>query len=202
MHSTTNILLIPRLAAKCSEPFVPADPATKQAARARCCTSDLTLAEFKRLCGKIDGVNAEATRVEDYVRASTAAAADAPSCGSVLSHDEYIELVDELGRSFTPELKAPVVAMPFHGYTQETYARAMLAAYEAHGIDATRVYAQSLSLDDIRQWYPEKPDFGKQAVFLDERVDQKGGLAVGEREPRPRSRKKACASWRRRCGRS
>src|ERR1700754_4914210 len=60
LHTTTNILTIPALTAKCTKAFVPADPATGQAATATCCTSDITLAEFKQLCGKMDGFNPNA----------------------------------------------------------------------------------------------------------------------------------------------
>ncbi|MFA9204619.1 MAG: glycerophosphodiester phosphodiesterase family protein, partial [Flavobacteriales bacterium] len=41
LHTTTNIL-VTDLAAKCTQPFVPADPATGQAAKAECRTSDTT----------------------------------------------------------------------------------------------------------------------------------------------------------------
>ena len=61
LHTTTNILAIPELAAKCTRPFTPADPATGTAASAQCCTSDITLAEFKTLCGKMDASNPAAT---------------------------------------------------------------------------------------------------------------------------------------------
>lgn len=58
LHTTTNILEIPELAAKCSVPFTPAEinPATgiiTKPANAQCCTSDITLAEFKTLSGKM-----------------------------------------------------------------------------------------------------------------------------------------------------
>lgn len=53
LHTTTNILATP-LAAKCSGQFVPANPITGTRASANCCTSDITLAEFKTLCGKMD----------------------------------------------------------------------------------------------------------------------------------------------------
>ena len=42
LHTTTNILAIPELAAKCSIPFEPANPAAGTPARAKCCTSDTT----------------------------------------------------------------------------------------------------------------------------------------------------------------
>ena len=64
LHTTTNIL-VTDLAKKCSVPFSPAvfDPATgarTRAASALCCTSDLTLAEFKSLKGKMDASNPNA----------------------------------------------------------------------------------------------------------------------------------------------
>ena len=52
LHTTTNILSVPELAAKCSQPFVPADPATGRKASAKCCTSDITLAEFRTADGQ------------------------------------------------------------------------------------------------------------------------------------------------------
>src|SRR5207248_529887 len=47
LHTTTNILTTP-LAAKCTKPFQPYDPVSGTTASATCCTSDLTLAEFKQ----------------------------------------------------------------------------------------------------------------------------------------------------------
>lgn len=66
LHTTTNILETP-LAAKCSQPFTPADPATGKAASAKCRTSDITLAEYKTLKGKMDASNPRATTVQEYL---------------------------------------------------------------------------------------------------------------------------------------
>ncbi|TMP65107.1 glycerophosphodiester phosphodiesterase, partial [Pseudoalteromonas sp. S1609] len=54
LHTTTNILAIPELAAKCSEPFTPANSNSGTPASAKCCTSDISLAEFLTLEGKMD----------------------------------------------------------------------------------------------------------------------------------------------------
>jgi len=54
LHTTTNIVTIPELNAKCTQPFVPADPATGTQAQAECRTSDITLAEFKQLIALAD----------------------------------------------------------------------------------------------------------------------------------------------------
>ena len=67
LHTTSNILAIPDLAAKCTQPFTPADPAAKKEASAKCCTSDLTLAEFRRLKGKMDAFDKSATTPEAYM---------------------------------------------------------------------------------------------------------------------------------------
>jgi glycerophosphoryl diester phosphodiesterase len=64
LHTTTNILAVPELAAKCSEPFTPADPAAGAKASAKCCTSDITLAEYRTLQGKMDAAVTRATTVE------------------------------------------------------------------------------------------------------------------------------------------
>src|SRR5262245_52468547 len=60
LATTTNILVTP-LAAKCTRQFVPAQIAPGGAlitpASAECRTSDLTLAEFKTLRGKMDAFN-------------------------------------------------------------------------------------------------------------------------------------------------
>ena len=51
LHTTTNIVATP-LGAKCSIPFQPAS-GSQANATAKCCTSDITLAEFKTLCVKV-----------------------------------------------------------------------------------------------------------------------------------------------------
>jgi glycerophosphoryl diester phosphodiesterase len=44
-----------------------ADPATGKKAEAKCCTSDITLAGFRRLKGKMDASNPNATTVDEYL---------------------------------------------------------------------------------------------------------------------------------------
>ena len=44
--------------------------------------------------------------------------------GQLMTHAESIALFKQLGVKFTPELKAPVVAMPFDGFSQDAYAEA------------------------------------------------------------------------------
>ena len=181
LQTTTNILATP-LAAKCSQPFSPADPATGKPASATCCTSDITLQEFKSLCGKMDGFNPNATSVAEYLDGTPSFRTDLySSCGTLLTHAESIELIGNMGRKFTPELKAPSVSMPFQGtYTQAQYAQQMINEYKAARVPANKVWPQSFNVDDVLYWVEHEPAFGRQGVYLDDRVDAAGGydLAV------------------------
>lgn len=169
LHTTTNILLHPELAKKCTIPFTPANATAP--ANALCCTSDITIAEYTTLCGKQDGFNASATNVKDYQHGTPVWRTELyDTCGTVMTLDSYITLVDSLPghRNFTPELKTPPsqVPMPFNGYTQEQYARDMLNTFIKHGIAPERVWAQSFNPPDIFQWIKEYPAFAKQAIYL------------------------------------
>lgn len=170
LHTTTNILATD-LGVKCSVPFTPADPASGTPAQAKCCTSDITLDEFKTLCGKMDAANRNATTVAEYLKGTADWRTDLYStCGSLLSHKESIELFRELDVKYTPELKAPDVPMPFEGdYTQQDYAQQMIDEYRAAGIPARKVWAQSFNLEDVLYWINNEPRFGRQAVYLDDR---------------------------------
>lgn len=173
LHTTTNILAMPELAEKCSVPFSPADPEEGTEATAECCTSDITLAEFKTLCGKMDAADPMATTVEEYLGGTAAWRTDLYStCGTVITHAESIELFSDLGAKFTPELKSPSVEMPFEGeYSQEDYAQQLIDEYKDAGIEPDQVYAQSFNLEDVLYWIENEPEFGEQAVFLDDRYD-------------------------------
>jgi glycerophosphoryl diester phosphodiesterase len=176
LHTTTNILAVPAFAAKCTQEFSPADPATGKKASAKCCTSDITLAEFKQLTAKMDGFNPDATNVADYMNGTPRWRTDLyANSGTLMTHDESIALIKRLGAKFTPELKAPEVPMPFDGdYSQEKYATQMLAAYKAAGVPASDVFAQSFNLADILYWVKTEPAFAAQAVYLEERYEKQG----------------------------
>jgi glycerophosphoryl diester phosphodiesterase len=176
LHTTTNILAVPDLAAKCSQGFSPADPATGKKASAKCCTSDITLAEFKRLTAKMDGFNPDAKTLEEFLNGTPRWRTDLyANSGTLMTHDESIALIKSLGAKFTPELKAPEVPMPFDGdYTQEKYATQMIAAYKAAGIPPEHVFAQSFDLNDILFWVKTEPAFGAQAIYLEDRYEKRG----------------------------
>ena len=171
LHRTTDILLRPALAARCARPFTPArfDAAGDllSPADAECRTSDITLAEFKTLSARMDRVDPAARSVEEYLRAEDSASFPGTG-GTLLSHAESIALLRQLGVDMIPELKRPVVAMPFEGFSQKDFARAMVAEYRAAGITPGGVWPQSFSLDDVLFWKSAEAEFGRQAVYLDD----------------------------------
>lgn len=180
LHTTTNILAIPELAAKCTKPFTPAvvDPKTGEVvtpAAAQCCTSDITLAEFKSLKGKMDAANPAAATVEQYMNATASWRTDLyTQQGTLMTHAESIELFKQLGVKMTPELKSPSVDMPYEGaYTQQAFAQQMIDEYKAAGVKPADVFAQSFNLADVLYWLKKEPGFGAQAVYLDDRYDDK-----------------------------
>jgi glycerophosphoryl diester phosphodiesterase len=186
LHTTTNILAIPELASQCSQPFRPADPAAGTPATATCCTSDITLAQYRMLTGKMDAFDPNATTVEEYMAGTAPFRTDlyAGAGGTLMTHAESIALFDALGVGFTPELKEPGVAMPFDGdYTQTAYAQQMIDEYIAAGIDPSRVFAQSFNIDDIRYWIENAPEFGAQAVYLDDRDVRPGHEGFDPMDP-------------------
>jgi glycerophosphoryl diester phosphodiesterase len=185
LHTTTNILATD-LATKCRMPFTPAefDPITGErtkAASARCCTSDLTLAEFKSLKGKMDSSNPNAITIEEFMQGNPSFRTELYATdGTLLSHKESIALFQSLETKFTPELKGidrdangnPIVAEN-SGFgqsklNQQSYARKMIQEYIDAGIDPRDVFPQSFNLDDVLQWVNEFPQYGKQAVYLDD----------------------------------
>lgn len=165
LHTTTNILQTD-LAKTCNLPFKAKQG--EESASAECRASEITLAEFKTLNGKMDAANSNASSVNEYVDGTAKWRTDLYSTkGTLMTHAESIELIKSLGSKFTPELKTPSVKMPFDGYTQEMYAQAMIDEYKKAGIPASDVFPQSFNLNDVLYWIKSEPEFGKQAVYLD-----------------------------------
>lgn len=173
LHTTTNILATD-LAKNCTKPFTPAEGG--KPASAECRTSDITLAEFKTLTGKMDAAEPAATTVAHYMNGTARWRTDlyAASGGTLMTHAEFIAMGKAMGVKFTPELKAPSVTMPYDGWTQEQYAQAMIDEYKAAGVPPSDVFPQSFNLADVLYWIKAEPEFGKQAVLLDERDEKTG----------------------------
>ena len=174
LHQTTDILLRPELAAKCRQPFQPATAGAP--ARAQCCTSDITQAEFSSLCAKMDGVNDQAQTVQQYLQGTPAWRTTLYNqCATPMTHRQSVQLFAQAGIKMTPELKQAEVSMPFQGsYSQQHYAQQLVDEYKAAGVAPSQVFLQSFNWQDILYWLEHEPEFAAQAVYLDGRYEQPG----------------------------
>jgi glycerophosphoryl diester phosphodiesterase len=170
LATTTDILLTP-LARTCVEPFKPARlgvaGGVRRSASAECRTSDLTLAEFRTLHGKIDEFDPAAQTVEQFVAPPRAARPDLGERverGTLMTHAESIALFARLGVRMMPELKKPVA---WGGFTRERFAQRLIDEYRAAGVPPSRVFPQSFERRDVDYWIEHEPEFGKQALLLD-----------------------------------
>src|SRR5262245_34974691 len=176
LHTTTNILTTP-LAAQCTQSFSAAQFGASgnltKAASALCCTSDLSLDQFKSLKGKMDASNPEAQTTAEFQGGTPNWRTDLYSTGgTLLSHKESIQLIKSLGSKFTPELKDPnpnaKVSVEQVFGSLDAYAQKMIDEYKEAHISPKKVFAQSFNQNVILYWIQHEPKFGKQAVFLDD----------------------------------
>jgi len=168
LHRTTNVLKT-ELASQCNAPFEPWKPGSR--ATARCCTSDLTLRQFKSLCARSDRVNDRATSVEEYLVDKTPMKGT-PNvrCGTLQTHRESIRLISEHGRKHIPELKVMnAQTLRVLNLSVEQYADMLLSEYRSLDISPDRVFLQSFSWNVIEYWLGHYPQYAKNVVFLDGR---------------------------------
>ena len=170
LHTTTNIVNT-ELNASCSVPWSGAGSTPK------CCASDITLAQFKSLKGKMDASNPAATTAAGYLGGTASWRTDLyNSRGTLLTLKESIALNRRNGVGHTPELKAgnPARVNAVFG-SQAKYAQAMIDEFKRAGVNPKDVWAQSFNLDDVLYWIRNEPRFGRQAVYLDD-VDPSAGF--------------------------
>ncbi len=170
LHTTTNIVNT-ELNASCTVPWSGAGSTPK------CCASDITLAQFKSLKGKMDASNPAATTAAGYLGGTAAWRTDLyNSRGTLLTLRESIALNRRNGVGHTPELKAgnPARVAQVFG-SQAKYAQAMIDEFKRAGVNPREVWAQSFNLDDVLYWIRSEPRFGRQAVYLDD-IDPGAGI--------------------------
>jgi glycerophosphoryl diester phosphodiesterase len=170
LHTTTNIVNT-ELNASCSVPWSGAGSSP------RCCASDITLAQFKTLKGKMDASNPAATTAAAYLGGTAAWRTDLyTGRGTLLTLKESIALNQRLGVRHTPELKSgnPARVAQVFG-SQGAYAQAMISEFKRAGVRPRDVFPQSFNLSDVTYWIAHEPAFGKQAVYLDD-VDPGAGI--------------------------
>ena len=176
LHTTTNIVAT-ELNNKCTQPWT--GPVGEHPAP-QCCTSDLTLAEFKSLTAKMDASNPSATTAAGYLGGTASWRTDVyTGRANVLSFKESIALNKKLGVKHTPDLKGASHQARVNATfgSQEKYAQKMIDELRAAGVSAKDVWAQSFSLDDVIYWVQHEPSYGRQAVYLDS-VDPTSSPAV------------------------
>ncbi len=169
LATTTDILARPELAAKCTKPF-------SAGAGAKCCTSDLTLAEYMSLNGKMDAANKKAKTPASFMNATAKWRTDLYATKATLvTHKQSIKIIGKAGAKFIPELKTPTVKMPFGGdFSQRDFIEKLIGEYNSAGVAASDVYIQSFDLKDVIYLIKNHPEFGKQATWLDARYRSGG----------------------------
>lgn len=163
LHTTTNIVNTP-LNAQCTKPWNGPNSAPV------CCTSDLTLAQFKTLTGKMDASNPAATTADGYLGGTASWRTDLyTGRGTLMTLRESIELNEKLGVKHTPELKSgnPARITQVFG-SQAAYAQKMIDTLQSEGVNPKDVWLQSFDLNDVLYWINHAPAFGRQAVYLDD----------------------------------
>lgn len=165
LHTTTNIVATD-LNAKCTVPW----SGPGQNPRPSCCTSDLTLDEFKSLEAKMDASNPAATTPEGYLGGTASWRTDVyTGRASVLTFRESIALNQALGVKHTPELKGASHQERVDAIfgSQAAYAQKFIDELKAGGVDPRDAWVQSFNKEDVLYWIRNEPRFGKQAVYLD-----------------------------------
>ncbi|KAJ1463368.1 PLC-like phosphodiesterase [Pelagophyceae sp. CCMP2097] len=136
-------------------------------ASAKCCTTDITLADFKTLCAKMDASVSTALTAAAYQGGTAPFRTDLyAQCGEPVSHAESIQIIKHAGAKFTPELKTRVCCVDFFKNSEIQKFKKVVQEYVDAGIPATDVWMQSFNLADIQYWIANYPnDFGRQADF-------------------------------------
>jgi len=162
LHTTTNIVATD-LNAKCTVPW------SGPNSHPKCCTSDLTPAEFKSLRAKMDASVPDAPTAEGFLGGTPNWRTDLyTGRGTLMTLRESIALNERNGVKHTPELKAgdPARINQIFG-SQAAYEQKMIDVLRESEVDPQRVFLQSFTKADILYWVQHAPEFGRQAVFLD-----------------------------------
>jgi len=162
LHTTTNIVATD-LNARCTVPW------SGPNSNPKCCTSDLTLAEFKSLKGKMDASVPSAATAEGYLGGTASWRTDLyTGRGTLMTLRESIELNEKNGVKHTPELKGgdPARINQIFG-SQAGYAQKAIDELIEAGVDPGNVWLQSFDRADVLYWVRNAPQFGRQAVYLD-----------------------------------
>lgn len=170
LHTTTNIVAT-ELNASCTVPY--SGPGSSPV----CCASDLTLAQFRTLKGKMDASNPNAANAAGFLGGTAAWRTDLyTGRGTLLTLRESIALNKRLGVKHTPELKSgnPARIEQVFG-SQAAYAQKLIDELRRGGVKPKDAWPQSFDLRDVLHWVKNEPQYGRQAVYLDD-IDPGAGI--------------------------
>ena len=165
LATTTNIVATP-LNDRCTVPWT--GPVNAGYPAPVCCTSDLTLAEFRSLEAKMDASNPNATTPEGYLGGTASWRTDLyTGRAHVVTFKESIAMNQANGVKHTPELKGAThqdrVDAIFGGQAQ--YAQRFVDTMEQGNVQPRDTWPQSFNLEDIFYWI-DHTRYGKQAAYL------------------------------------
>ena len=146
LHTTTNILGT-SLASKCTQPFGHSDGP-------KCC--------------KMDASVSGAATAEEYMGGTADWRTDLYSKGKhgkLVTHAESVALIKKWGRKATPELKTYTQGPGM--LTYDAVRAKLVQEFKDASFPAEHVWLQSFNLPDVEYWIKNAPEFGKQAVYLD-----------------------------------
>ncbi|MDP2028917.1 MAG: glycerophosphodiester phosphodiesterase family protein [Thiobacillus sp.] len=165
LHTTTNIVAT-ELNNQCTVPWT----GSGQNPQPKCCTSDISLDQYKSLKAKMDASNPNATTPEGYLSGTASWRTDLyTGRANVLSFKESIALNQALGVKHTPELKSAEHQDRVDAIfgSQAGYAQKFIDTLKEGGVNPNDAFVQSFDKEDILYWIKNEPRFGKQAVYLD-----------------------------------
>jgi glycerophosphoryl diester phosphodiesterase len=151
LHTTTDIVARADLNAKCTVPWTGPD----QSPAVQCCTSDLTLDEFRALRPKMDGSNPSATTSDGYMAGTESWRTDLyTGHGNLVTFKESISINQRNGVKHAPELKEATYPDRVNAIfgSQAGYAKKFIDTLVEAGVKPKDVYAQSFSLNDVIYW--------------------------------------------------
>jgi len=166
LQTTTNIVAT-ELNKKCTVPWT----GPNQVPQPQCCTSDITLVEFKSLDAKMDASDPGAPTAQGFLGGTAKWRTDLyTGRANVLTFSESIALNEKLGVKHTPELKSATYQdrVDYIFGSQEAYAQAFIDELIQAGVNPRDVWVQSFNKSDVLYWIAKEPNVGKQAVYLDD----------------------------------
>ena len=175
LHTTTNILVTSLAGPSARSPLRPRSSAPTGRLyagrpRAECRTSDITLAEFKTLRGKMDASDPRALTPEQFQGGTANFRTDlyaGPTSGELLTHAESIELFKP-GRQDDPGAEGAERDDAVQRLHTGTVRAEMIDEYKAARSSPRRVFPQSFDINRRSVLDRREPAFGRQAVYLDD----------------------------------